>query len=116
MCAVVCRSKCPEGYFENDDPVLLSTFADSWAAMDGEEKVMLMTLEERRKMAKRWEDGDLVAGEPKRLSKMASVYAKRACAALDEGLHPRKRVRLGERGSFKWVSVGVQSGCAKASK
>ena len=77
---------------------------------------MLMTLEERRRMAKRWEDGDLVAGEPKRLSKMASVYAKRACAALDEGLHPRKRVRLGERGSFKWVSVGVQSGCAKASK
>jgi hypothetical protein len=39
LCAVVCRSKCPEGYFENDDPVLLSTFADSWAAMDGEEKV-----------------------------------------------------------------------------
>ena len=115
MCDVVCRSKCPEGYFENDDPVLLDTFVDSWVAMDGEEKVMLMTLEERRRMAKRWEDGDLVAGEPKRLSKMASVYAKRACAALDKGLR-LKRVRLGERGSFKWVSVGVQSGCAKASK
>jgi hypothetical protein len=87
----VCRSKCPEGYFENDDPVLLDTFVDSWAAMDGEEKVMLMTLEERRRMARRWEDGDLVAGEPKRLCQMASAYAKRACEWVDEGLRLKAR-------------------------